>query len=63
MQSIPSRSLMTALGLPSDFVRKGLLLLLRSGYVRELGQRVILLSSAVAVIFLVSQVVDAVIGG
>ena len=50
---------MSPLGLPSDFVRKGL----RSGYVRELGQRVILLSSAVAVIFLSLQVVGAVIGG
>ncbi len=53
---------MSPSGLPSDFVRKKLLLL-RSGYVRELGQRVIHLSSAVAVIFLSLQVVGAVIGG
>jgi hypothetical protein len=53
---------MSELGLPSDFVRKGPLLL-RSGYVRELGQRVIHISSAVAVIFLSLQVVGAVIGG
>ncbi len=50
------------MGLPSNFVRNRLLLL-RSGDVRELGQRVILLSSAVAVIFLSLQVVDAVVGG
>jgi len=50
---------MSLVGLPSEFVRKGL----RSGHVRELGQRVIHLSSAVAVIFLSLQVVGAVIGG
>jgi len=38
-------------------------LLLRSGDVRELGQRVIHLSSAVAVIFLESRVACAVNGG
>ncbi len=57
LDSTPSR--MSELGLPSEFVRKGL----RSGHVRELGQRVIHLSSAVAVIFLSLQVVGAVIGG
>ncbi len=49
-------------GLPSNFVRNRLLLL-RSGDVRELGQRVIHISSAVAVIFLESQVACAVNGG
>ena len=53
---------MSELGLPSDFVRKRLLLL-RRGYVRELAWRFIHLSSAVAVIFLALQVAGAVVGG
>ena len=52
---------MSGLGLPSDFVRKGLLL--RSGYVRELAAASYHISTAVAVIFLALQVAGALVGG
>ncbi len=55
-------SLTSASGLPSDFVRKGLLLL-RSGYVRELAAASYPHIQCGGGDFLESQVVDAVVGG